>query len=395
MRDLKLSRKLQALPEQFFSKLVANVNRKIEAGNDVINLGQGNPDRPTPNHIVEALKVAVDNPLNHKYSPFDGKLELKQAVVEFYQREYQVTLDPQTEVAILFGSKTGLVELPMCVMDEGDWMLLPDPGYPDYLSGVALGGVHYETMPLRAENHYLPDYTKISAETLKKAEMMYLNYPNNPTGAVATPAFFEETVKLANENAITIVHDFAYASIGFDGEKPISFLQTEGAKDVGIELYTLSKTYNMAGWRVAFAVGNKEIVRAINLIQDHLYVSLFPAIQDAAIVALTSDQSEVEKMRQTYESRRDHFIAACKNIGWQVEAPAGSFFAWLKVPAGFTSTSFSDFLLEEVNVAVAPGNGFGEEGEGYVRVGLLMDEERLEEAARRIGESAVFQKSVR
>lgn len=391
---MKISQKLQALPEQFFSTLVAKVNQKIAEGHDVINLGQGNPDQPTPEYIVEALKIAADKTLNHKYSPFDGKLELKQAVAEFYQREYQVEIDPQTEVAILFGSKTGLVELPMCVLDEGDWMLLPDPGYPDYLSGVVLGGVNYETMPLRAKNDFLPDYSKLSPETLKKTEMMYLNYPNNPTGAVATPAFFEETVALAKKHAITVVHDFAYASIGFDGKKPVSFLQTAGAKEVGVELYTLSKTYNMAGWRVAFAVGNKEIVRAINLIQDHLYVSLFPAIQDAAATALTGDQSDVEAMRKMYESRRDHFIAACREIGWEVDAPAGSFFAWLKIPTGFTSASFADFLLEEVSVAVAPGNGFGKEGEGYVRVGLLMNEDRLEEAARRIGASTAFRNAV-
>lgn len=391
---MKISQKLQALPEQFFSTLVAKVNQKIAEGHDVINLGQGNPDQPTPEYIVEALKIAADKPLNHKYSPFDGKLELKQAVAEFYQREHQVEIDPQTEVAILFGSKTGLVELPMCVLDEGDCMLLPDPGYPDYLSGVVLGGVNYETMPLRAENDFLPDYSKLSPETLKKTEMMYLNYPNNPTGAVATPAFFEETVALAKKHAITVVHDFAYASIGFDGKKPVSFLQTAGAKEVGVELYTLSKTYNMAGWRVAFAVGNKEIVRAINLIQDHLYVSLFPAIQDAAATALTGDQSDVEAMRKMYESRRDHFIAACREIGWEVDAPAGSFFAWLKIPTGFTSASFADFLLEEVSVAVAPGSGFGKEGEGYVRVGLLMNEDRLEEAARRIGASTAFRNAV-
>ncbi|WP_368974726.1 pyridoxal phosphate-dependent aminotransferase [Caldifermentibacillus hisashii] len=384
------SEKLKNLPTQFFANLVGKVNKAIEDGRDVINLGQGNPDQPTPKHIVQALQKAVEDPNTHKYSPFRGLLELKEAVCDFYKKEYDVDVDPVREVAILFGAKAGLVELPMCLLNPGDLMLLPDPGYPDYLSGVVLAGVEYELFPLKAENHFLPDYNAISSDVLDAAKLLYLNYPNNPTGAVANLDFFNQTVKLAKKHEITVMHDFAYGAIGFDGKKPVSFLQADGAKDIGVEMYTLSKTYNMAGWRVGFAVGNPTIIEAINLIQDHLYVSLFPAVQKAAIAALSGDQTCVKELVARYESRRNAFVDACKQIGWDVTAPKGSFFAWLPVPDGFTSQSFADYLLDAADVAVAPGNGFGKYGEGFIRVGLLMDESRLVEAVQRIGNLGVF-----
>ncbi|MED3644511.1 pyridoxal phosphate-dependent aminotransferase [Caldifermentibacillus hisashii] len=384
------SEKLKSLPTQFFANLVGKVNKAIEDGRDVINLGQGNPDQPTPKHIVQALQKAVEDPNTHKYSPFRGLLELKEAVCDFYKKEYDVDVDPVREVAILFGAKAGLVELPMCLLNPGDLTLLPDPGYPDYLSGVVLAGVEYELFPLKAENHFLPDYNAISSDVLDAAKLLYLNYPNNPTGAVANLDLFNQTVKLAKKHEITVMHDFAYGAIGFDGKKPVSFLQADGAKDIGVEMYTLSKTYNMAGWRVGFAVGNPTIIEAINLIQDHLYVSLFPAVQKAAIAALSGDQTCVKELVARYESRRNAFVDACKQIGWDVTAPKGSFFAWLPVPDGFTSQSFADYLLDAADVAVAPGNGFGKYGEGFIRVGLLMDESRLVEAVQRIGNLGVF-----
>lgn len=389
---MEYSKKLKKLPVQFFATLVGKVNQAIAEGRDVINLGQGNPDQPTPDHIVDALQTAASDPINHRYSPFRGLPELKQAAAEFYKREYGVTVDPETEVAILFGGKAGLVELPFCMLDEGDLMLLPDPGYPDYLSGVTLANVDYQTFPLLAENDFLPDYDQIPEDLKQKAKLLYLNYPNNPTGAVATREFFEETVELARKYNLTILHDFAYGAIGFDGKKPISFLEIDGAKDVGLEIYTLSKTYNMAGWRIAFAVGNPVIIEALNLLHDHLYVSLFPAVQKAAAAALTGDQTCVKKLVERYESRRNAFIHACREIGWNVQAPAGSFFAWLPVPEGFTSQSFADYLLDHADIAVASGNGFGEFGEGYIRVGLLIDEDRLVEAVKRIEKLGIFNK---
>jgi len=388
--NLKPSKLLENLPKQFFASLVMKVNESIKNGHDVINLGQGNPDQPTPKHIIKALQNSVENPITHKYSPFRGISSLKQAIVDFYKREYDVDLDPEEEVAILFGGKAGLVELPLCLCDEGDTILVPDPGYPDYLSGIALSKTVPYTLPLIEENHFLPDYQKIPQKVLDASKILFINYPNNPTGAVATSEFFEETVQLAKNNQITVCHDFAYGAFGFDGKKPISFLQTPGSKDCGIEIYTLSKTYNMAGWRVGFAVGNKEVVSAINLLQDHLYVSLFPAIQEAAAAALTESQDSVKELLSLYEERRNIFINGCREIGWNVTAPAGSFFAWLKVPNGFTSSEFADLLLEKAHIAVAPGNGFGEFGEGYVRVGLLTDTSRLEEAISRLKNLEIF-----
>ncbi|MED3764238.1 pyridoxal phosphate-dependent aminotransferase [Ureibacillus terrenus] len=390
---MELSNKLQKLPVQFFASLVQKVNAAIAEGRDVINLGQGNPDRPTPPHIVRALQEAAADPATHKYSLFRGMPELKQAAAGFYKREYDVDIDPEKEVAILGGAKVGLVELPLCVLNPGDYMLLPDPGYPDYLSGPVLAEVHFDTMPLLEENDFLPDYGALPDEVKKRAKLMYLNYPNNPTGATASLEFFQKTVEFAKQHDIAVVHDFAYGALGFDGEKPVSFLQAEGAKDVGIEFYTLSKTYNMAGWRVAFAVGNRDMIEAINLLQDHLFCSLFPAVQRAAAYALNGDQSCVEELRNIYESRRNVLVEEARRIGWNVKAPKGSFFAWLPVPEGFTSQEFSDYLLEKADVAVASGNGFGEHGEGYIRVGLLVEEERIREAIRRIEALGIFQKN--
>ena len=247
---MEFSKKLQQLPPQFFAALVGKVNAALAEGRDIINLGQGNPDQPTPTHIIDALQVAANNPQTHKYSPFRGITELRQAAADFYKREYNVDIDPNTEVAILGGTKVGLVELPLAMLNPGDYMLLPDPGYPDYLSGVALADVKFDTLPLHAENDFLPDYTALSEEVKNRAKLMYLNYPNNPTGGVATHKFFEQTVQFAKENNIAVAHDFAYGAIGFDGVRPPSFLQAAGAKEVGIELYTLSKSYNMAGWRI-------------------------------------------------------------------------------------------------------------------------------------------------
>jgi aminotransferase len=392
MKNFEQSDLLKRLPKQFFASLVNKVAKVMAEGHDVINLGQGNPDQPTPPHIVKALQEAAEDPRNHKYSPFRGHSFLKKAVSAFYEREYGVKIDPETEVAILFGGKAGLVEIPQCLLNPGDTVLVPDPGYPDYWSGVELAQARMETMPLRAEHQFLPNYEELSEEVKQKAKLMFLNYPNNPTGATATSSFFEETVELAKQHDICVVHDFAYGAVGFDGQRPISFLQTDGAKEIGIEIYTFSKTYNMAGWRVGFAVGNESVIEAINLLQDHLYVSIFGAVQAAAATALLESQSCVDELVALYESRRRVWIDGLQQIGWDVQAPAGSFFAWLPVPEGYSSEQFADLLLEEAHVVVAPGIGFGEYGEGYVRVGLLTDEDRLREAVARIERLNLFSK---
>ncbi|MBT2697014.1 pyridoxal phosphate-dependent aminotransferase [Bacillus sp. ISL-40] len=390
MKQFPPSELLTSLPKQFFASLVKKVGEYISQGFDVINLGQGNPDQPTPSHIVKKLQDAAANPLNHKYSPFQGHRYLKQAAADFYLREYGVTIDPDKEVAILFGGKAGLVEIPQCILNPGDTILVPDPGYPDYWSGVALAKAEMVTMPLREENNFLPDYCELDKSVLSKAKLMFLNYPNNPTGATATHELFNETIKLARDHDICVVHDFAYGAIGFDGEKPISFMQVEGAKEVGIEIYTLSKTFNMAGWRVGFAVGNESVISSIELLQDHLYVSLFGAVQEAAAEALMGPQDCVRELNDLYERRRNVLIDGLRSLGWKVTAPKGSFFAWLKVPEGKTSEEFANILLEQAHIMVAPGIGFGEFGEGYVRVGLLTSEQRLAEAVERISRLEIF-----
>lgn len=381
---------LKRLPEQFFAKLVQKVGRAVKRGHDVINLGQGSPDQPTPEHIVRELQQAAHNPKYHKYPPFHGFSFLKEAVSQFYDREYGVKLDPEKEVAVLFGGKAGLVEISQCYLNPGDVALVPDPGYPDYWSGIAMAGGQMYMMPLLKENGFLPDYQKIDPEIRKKAKLMFLNYPNNPTGALAGAPFFEETVRFAKQHHILVVHDFAYSAIGFDGQKPRSFLQTPGAKEVGVEIYTMSKTYNMAGWRIAFAVGHEEVIQAINLIQDHFYCSLFGGIQQAAAAALLGPQDCVHELVGMYERRRNLLIHHLRDIGWNVEAPQGSFFCWFPVPEGYDSESFSDLLIEKAHVVVAPGIGFGKQGDRYVRVALLTSEERLKEAACRIGQLGIF-----
>lgn len=387
---MEFSNRLQNLPTQFFASLVAKTSKAIAEGRDVINLGQGNPDQPTPDHIIKALQTAAADPKTHKYSPFRGIAELRQAAVTFYKREYGVDIDPDLEVAILAGTKIGLVELPLALLNPEDLLLLPDPGYPDYLSGAPLADIGYELMRLDPENGYLPDYNKLPESVRAQAKLMYLNYPNNPTGAVANKEFFDETVAFAKDNGIAVVHDFAYGAVGYDGKKPVSFLQSEGAKEVGIEMYTLSKTYNMAGWRIGFAVGNSKMIEALNLIQDHLFAGLFPAVQLAAAEALNADQQCVDELVDLYEKRRNVLASECARIGWNIDAPPGSFFAWLPVPEGFTSVEFADFLLEKADISVAAGSGFGDGGEGFVRVGLLVDETRIVEAIDRIDKLNLF-----
>ena len=387
---MEFSNKLQQLPPQFFAKLVQKVANAVAEGRDVINLGQGNPDQPTPPHIVKALQEAANNPQTHRYSPFRGIAELRQAAADFYKREYDVDIDPNTEVTVLGGTKVGFVELPIALLNAGDYMLLPDPGYPDYLSGAALADVQYDTLPLLEENGFLPDYEALPNEVKERAKLLFINYPNNPTGGVATDAFFADTVAFAKEHHIAVAHDFAYGAIGFDGIKPPSFLQAPGAKEVGVELYTLSKSYNMAGWRIGFAVGNAKMIEAINIIQDHLFCSQFPAVQLAAAEALLADQTCVTELKDLYEKRRNVLIEEAHRIGWQAIAPKGSFFAWLPVPAPYTSEQFADLLLDKADVAVAAGNGFGEFGEGYIRIGLLVSEERLRETMARIEKLKVF-----
>lgn len=375
--------RMERLPEQFFAALTERAAHLAADGHDVINLGQGNPDLPTPPHIVQALREAVLDPVMHRYTRFRGLSELREAICAYYACVYGVTLDPEEEVAILFGGKAGLVEVSQCLLNEGDLAIVPDPGYPDYWSGIALAGGRMQTLPLRESNQFRPDFSELPVETLRSARLMFLNYPNNPTAATATTETFAEAVALAAKYGFAVAHDFAYGSIAFEG-KPPSFLQTPGARDVGVEFYTLSKTYNMAGWRVGFALGNRDIVRMLNTWQDHSYVSLFGAVQRAAAVALKGDQSPVTQLVETYRRRRDAFLGTLARGGWRTLSAPGSFFVWVPVPAGQTAMSTAETILTRAKVVLAPGVGFGGYGEGYVRIGMLAPEDRLVEAAQRI-----------
>lgn len=386
----KIPDRIRRLPRQFFVELVAGAEARMAAGHDVINLGRGGPDLPTPPHIVDRLCHAARDPRTHGYSPFSGLRSLREALARWYEYKFGVHLDPDREVAILFGSKTGLVEISLCVLEAGDTCLMPDPGYPDYWSGVALAGARTLSMPLVASNHFLPDYDSLSAADLRSARLMFLNYPCNPTATVAPLEFFRETVAFAARHGIIVAHDLAYGDLVFDGRRPVSFLQAEGAKEVGVEFYTLSKSYNMAGWRVGFAAGNARVIEAITTLQDHLFVSLFPAVQTAAIEALLGEQGCVADLVRTYQERRDTLIDGLLATGWEVPRPEGTFYAWLPVPRGFTSREFTGYLLEKADIVVAPGTGFGPVGEGYVRASLTAPRERIAEAVQRIRSLPLF-----
>jgi aminotransferase len=388
--DFKPSDIVTALPGNFFHSINERIAYYRGQGVDVIDMASGNPDRPTPQPIVEALKEAADKRENQGYTPFHGKAETRRAVAAFYKREYGVELDPETEVAIFSGSAIGIVGIPQALLSPGDVLLTADPAYPAYAAAAQLARAQFYAIPVRERDGYLPDYRTVPDEVAKRTRLLVLNYPNNPTGAIATPEFFERSVAFAAEHAFPVLHDFAYGAFGFDGHKPPSLLQTPRGKEYGVETYTASKTYNMAGWRFGFAVGNASVIGAFKHFHAQAYSTVFGAVQDAAVSAMLGSQEAVKELGRLYEARRDLLVAELRRIGWNVRPPGGSFFAWFRVPEGYSSASFADALLERAHVAVAPGEGFGASGSDYVRVNLLNDETRIKEAAERIAASGVL-----
>jgi aminotransferase len=373
---------MAALPRQFFADLIARAEARRAEGHDVINLGQGNPDLATPEPVVEALRRAAGRPEYQRYTPFRGLPALKQAVCAWYRRRFGVRLDPEREVAILIGAKVALGELPLAVVEPGDAVLVPDPGYPDYLSGVALARARAVPLDLLPERAYLPDWARADAS----ARLAYVNYPHNPTGAAATPAAMAEAAAFGLRTGCIVVHDYAYGDIRFDGRPAVSFLAAEGGVAAGLELVTLSKSHSMAGWRIAFAAGRADVIGHLETLQDHLHCGPFAAIQEAAITALSPALDHaVAECARVYQRRRDTFVAACAAAGWPIPPSAGSIFVWCPVPGGLTSAAFAALVLTEADVVVAPGAAFGRRGEGHVRVAITAPEERLEEAAARIG----------
>lgn len=382
---MEVSRRIQGLVPAIFSEM-EDVKKKAEKkGFSVINLGVGSPDLPPAPHIINAMHRALDNPVNYKY-PLTGMSRLHRAVADWYGRRFGVAVDPQKEVLVLMGSQDGLAHLALAYVNPGDIALVPDPGYPIYSFGINLaeGQVHY--MPLLAKNKFLPDLGSISQDIARRAKLMWLNYPNNPVAVSADTSFFEEVVDFARQYGIVVCHDAAYCELAYDGFKPVSFLETPGAKEVGVEFYSLSKTYNMAGCRIGFAVGNSDVLAALNKIKSNIDYGVFRVVQEAGIAALEGPQDCVQQNALTYQMRRDILVDGLAQFGWRMPKPQSSMFVWAPLPgAEKSSRNFAFDLLEKTGVLVIPGIAFGSMGEGYVRIGLVQESELLQEAVHRIG----------
>lgn len=382
-----VAQRLSKLPPYLFAEIDRMKQEAIRRGMDIINLGIGDPDLPTPPHIVKRMQEASADPRHHQYPSYEGMLSFRQAVADWYGKRFGVALDPETEVLSLIGSKEGIGHLPLAFVDSGDIVLVPDPGYPVYQAGTVLAdGIPY-FMPLTRERAFLPDLEAIPSEVLKKARILFLNYPNNPTAAVAPRAFFVEAVAFARKHQLILCHDAAYSEMAYDGYLPESILAVEGAKDVAIEYHSLSKTYNMTGWRIGFAVGCRKVLSGLGRIKTNLDSGVFQAVQEAAITALSGPQECIEAMRAVYRERRDTLVDGLSALGFAVEKPKATFYVWISVPKGQTSASFASALLSDVGIVMTPGTGFGQHGEGYIRAALTVDVSRIKEAVERIAAS--------
>jgi len=381
---IEKAERLKRLPPYLFKEIDRQKEGVQAKGVDIIDLGVGDPDLPTPPHIIEALQRAAADPANHRYPSYSGMAEFNATAARWYERRFDVDLDPGQEVVTLIGSKEGIAHVPLAFIDPGDIALVASPGYPVYHIGTQFAGGEPYFMDLLKENGFLPDLESISPEIAQKAKMMFINYPNNPTAAVATKDFFESVVSFANEYNVIICHDAAYSEMAFDGYRPMSFLQIRGAKSVGIEFHSLSKTYNMTGWRIGFAVGCADLISALGQVKSNIDSGAFQAVQIAGIAALEGDQACVEEMRQTYAERRDILLVGLHSMGLSVEDPRATFYLWVEVPHGYTSAGFASLLLTKAGIVTTPGNGFGTAGEGYVRMALTVDRERIREAVERM-----------
>jgi LL-diaminopimelate aminotransferase len=381
---IKKAQRIQELPPYLFAEIDKKKNALRARGVDIISLGIGDPDLPTPAHIVAKLREAAGNPANHRYPDYEGLLAFRQAAANWYRNRFGVSLDPEREVVSLIGSKEGIAHMPIAWVDPGDVVLCPDPGYPVYAVGTGFCGGVVHRMPLLKQNGFFPDLGAIPAAVARAAKMMWLCYPNNPTSATATRAFFQRAIDFARANEIIVCHDAAYSEIYFDGEKPISFLEIDGAREVGVEFHSLSKTYNMTGWRVGFAVGNAELIAGLGAVKTNVDSGVFQAVQEAAIAALDGDQSCVEEARNVYQSRRDLLLRALERAGLTATVPRATFYVWVETPKGHTSAEFATRVLEQTGVVITPGTGFGPSGEGFVRFSLTVNGDRLSEAISRI-----------
>src|SRR3990172_4441788 len=383
---MRLSRRIEKLPPYLFTAITRAIAEKRAQGVDVVTFAIGDPDIPTPRHILDSLHAAAEDPANHRYPESEGLPEYRRAVAGWYERRFGLRFDPDSEVQALIGSKEGIAHIALCLIDPGDVALVPDPGYPVYSVGTLFAGGEPHYLPLREENAFLPDFSEVPEAVARRAKVLWLNYPNNPTGAVADLAFFEEAVRFARRYDIAICHDGPYSGVAYDGYRPVSFLQAPGARDVGIEFHSLSKSYNMTGWRIGMAVGNATLIDALMRVKSNIDSGIPQAIQRMAITALNGPQDCIEEPNAVYQRRRDRLVETLRVIGMRVQPPRASLYVWARVPDGLTSADFAARLIDDIGVVVTPGTGYGAWGEGFVRLSLTIPDDQLEEGVRRLSE---------
>ena len=381
---MKLANRLNKLPPYLFVEINQKIAELQARGKDIINFSIGDPDLPTPSHIIERICRAAHDPVNHRYPETGGLPELRQAIADWYERRFGVTLDPDKEVLPLIGSKEGVGHMALCFIEPGDLALVPDPGYPPFSLGTILAGGDPYFMPLKEENDFLPDFKAIPDGVADKAKLMWLNYPNNPTGAIAGLDFFEKVVRFAEQHDLAICHDTPYTEVAFDGYKPPSLMQIRGAKEIGVEFHSLSKTYHMTGWRIGMVVGNADMVNALFRVKSNLDSGIPQAIQYAAVEALRGSQEHNAEHNAIFQRRRDKLVEVLNEIGLKARIPKATFYIWAKIPQEYTSIDFTKKLLDEAGIAVTPGIGYGKEGEGYIRFSLTIPDDRLEEGVNRL-----------
>jgi LL-diaminopimelate aminotransferase len=381
--------RLQSLPQYVFARLDELKANARSQGVDLIDLGMGNPDGAAPAPVIAAAKAALDEPTNHGYPPFEGTANFRSAIAKWYYRRYGVTLDPNSEALPLLGSKEGLGHLALAYINPGDTVLVPSPAYPVHFRGPAIAGAKIHNIILKAENDWEIDLNDIPPEVARKAKILFFNYPSNPTGATASRAFFEDVVAFAREYQIMLVHDLCYAELAFDGYKPTSLLEIPGAKEIGVEFHTLSKTYNMAGWRVGFVVGNSQIIQGLRTLKTNLDYGIFAALQTAAQTALELPDEYVTQVQNRYRERRDFMIQGLAKLGWKIKPTKATMYLWIPCAVGWNSTDFALMVMQRTGVVFTPGNAFGIGGEGYVRISLIADLDRLGEAIQRLSDAGI------
>jgi LL-diaminopimelate aminotransferase len=386
---IKPADRLSALPPYVFARLDELKARARDQGLDLIDLGMGNPDGPTPQPVVEAAIAALQNPANHGYPPFEGTASFRRTITDWYRRRYGVDLDPEGEALPLLGSKEGLTHLAIAYINPGDVVLVPSPAYPAHFRGPAIAGGDIYSLNLKPENDWLIDLAAIPDAVAEKAKILYFNYPSNPTAATAPREFFQDIVAFARKHEILLVHDLCYAELAFDGYQPTSLLEIPGAKEIGVEFHTLSKTYNMAGWRVGFVVGNRHVIQGLRTLKTNLDYGIFAALQTAAETALQLPDVYLHEVQARYRTRRDFLIQGLAELGWNVPKPRATMYLWVPCPPGMGSTDFALSVLQQTGVVVTPGNAFGAAGEGYVRISLIADCARLGEVLQRFKQANI------